>query len=126
MTTYMYIATAAWLFLVLGYVKRKNRFYHVLLMLLGLSTDICMVLYLQITRGALQKAVELSLTPLQQSHVVTSTVALVLYVPVIFLGFRLLTGNFSSGLKRMHVRLAVTALVFRSIGFVLMFSMWKD
>lgn len=95
-------------------------------MLIGIGTDIGMVLYLQVTRGAVQKAAEFSLGFFAQCHILASTVALILYVPVLFLGFKLIRGGFSVRTKQVHVALATCALICRTMGFLLMFSMWKD
>lgn len=126
MSINMYIATLAWLLLVLGYLNRTNKALHVPLMLSGIVLDIALVLYLQVTRDAVHKALSFTLTPLQQLHVASSTIALVLYFPVLYLGFQLIKGNFAPKIRQFHIRIATTALVFRCIGFALMFSMWKD
>lgn len=123
MTVNMYIATVAWLLLLLGYAMRRNRAIHVPLMLLGISSDILLVLYLQLTKSAVETALSFSLSSLQQLHIACSSVALILYFPVLFLGFTLLRGRATKSARKLHVRLASTALVFRTLGFFLMFSM---
>ena len=126
MTIYMWIATAAWLCLVAGYLKRKSKSTHVLLMRTAIFTDIALVLYLQVTRGAVQTALSFNLTLLKQLHIGTSTIALLLYFPVLYLGFRLLQGKGTARTRALHIRIAMTAFVFRTLGFFLMFSMWKS
>ena len=125
MTTNMYIATGAWLMLVLGVFARKTRRVHVPCMLVGIATDIALVLYLQVTREAIQTALSFKLELLKQIHIGLSTVALVLYFPVLYLGFRLLQGKGSYKLRMLHIRVAVTAFFFRCLGFMFMFSMLK-
>ena len=120
----MWIASAAWLALVLGLVWRKNRRAHVPLMLAGIIADVSLVLYLQFAREAVQTALEFKLSFLEQSHIVVSTLALVLYLPVTVLGFRLLLGEFSIAARLWHLRLAISAFVLRTLGFIFMFSMW--
>jgi len=144
MTLQMYIASIAWLALVLGVLQRRNRKRHVALMLFGIAIDITLVLYLQVTRSAIQTALEFKLDIVQQLHIWLSTAALVLYFPVMFLGFRLLRalnqaqGNQAQGnqgqgnqgqpnsrLRILHIRYAVSAFIFRTAGFLFMFSMWR-
>ena len=125
MTTQMYIATIAWLLLTYGFLKRKEKRIHVFLMLSGISLDILLVLYLQATRGAIQTALSFSLALLKQLHIGVSTSALLLYFPVVYFGIKLLKGIEVDRIKPLHVKLAVTTYVLRTIGFLFMFSMWK-
>lgn len=124
MTPRMWIASAMWVLLVVGYLFRRNRKIHVPFVLSGITGDIALVLYLEITKSAVESALKFDRSFLQQAHIAASTVALVLYFVVLYLGFRLLRGDLS--VRQRHVRIATTALCFRSLGFVLMFSMWKD
>ena len=123
MTPYMYIATLAWLFLVSGYLSRKRRRAHVTLGLTGIFLDIALVVYLQVTRHAVQTAAAFTLKGLQQMHIGVSTVALVLYFPVLLLGMNLFHDSKNLRLRALHKRIAVTALIFRTLGFLFMFSM---
>ncbi|MCB0337473.1 MAG: hypothetical protein KDD62_14250 [Bdellovibrionales bacterium] len=125
MTINMYIATVAWILLILGYTKRFDRKKHVPLVLSGIGLDIALVLYLQVTRSAVQTALEFELSILEQMHIWMSTLALLLYFPVLFLGFKLVKGNAPEGYLEKHKKLATTALILRSCGFILMFSMIK-
>lgn len=120
----MTIASLAWLCLVLGYLARRKRSRHVPLVVAGIGADLGLVLYLQITREAVQTAVSFSLSPLEQIHILFSTLALVLYFPVLYLGIQLIRGQKTSRL--LHKRFAVTALIFRTLGFLFMFSMWQN
>lgn len=122
----MWIASFAWLCLVIGYLKRKERSVHIRLMLIGICTDIALVLYLQVTRSAVQTALKFSLTAFQQIHIGFSTLALLLYFPVLFLGIQLIKGTGSAHTKARHMVIAQTALILRTLGFLFMFSMWKN
>ena len=126
MTINMWIASLAWLCLVVGYLNRKTRSIHVLFMRAGILIDISLVLYLQVTRGAIQKALGFSLEILQQLHIGASTVALLLYFPVLYLGYLLVKGKGNEKTKALHIKIATTAFFFRTLGFILMFSMWKS
>ena len=125
MTANMWVATLAWTLLILGYLQRRNRRRHIPLMLTGIFIDIGLVFYLQITRSAIQTAVSFSLSWIRQLHVISSTLAFVLYFPVLASGWKLATGRGGRDLRRQHIRLATTALVLRTLGFLLMFSLWK-
>jgi len=126
MTINMWIASVAWLLLALGYTQRRNRKRHVPLVLAAIGMDIGLVLYLQFTRSAVQKALEFSLKILQQIHIGFSTLALLLYFPILFLGFKLLRGDRDPKTRLLHIRIATIALIARTLGFCFMFSMWKD
>lgn len=122
MTLNMWIASCAWLLLVLGYGFRSRRDFHVPLVLAGILLDVGLVGYLQLTRDAVQTALEFKLGAFQQLHIGASTTALVLYPVVVITGVRMLSTP-SPRLRSIHRRFALTALGFRTAGFILMFSM---
>ncbi|MCB0328801.1 MAG: hypothetical protein KDD70_04035 [Bdellovibrionales bacterium] len=126
MTIYMWIASFAWLCLVTGYSQRKHRARHIPLMLTGIFLDIGLVLFLQITRSAIQTALEFSLSVPAQIHILFSSIALVLYVPILILGAKLVEHKGGPNTKSRHIKIATTALFFRTLGFLFMFSMWKN
>jgi hypothetical protein len=98
-------------------------------MSVGIISDLTLVLVLQAKREAIQTAISLVLTPLQETHVVFATLATLLYVPMLVTGPVLLRragrakGDPSPRLKRAHVALGTAAFAFRTISFILMFSM---
>ncbi len=126
MTSAMYIASFAWFLIVFGYTRRKNLFQHIPLVLAGICCDILLVLYLQFTREAVQEALEFDRSVYEQIHIWTSTVALLLYFPVIYFGSSLKKDLDNPELRVKHRRVALTALTFRTIGFLFMFSMWES
>ncbi len=126
MTINMYIATCAWLLLLIGYANRKNRRRHVPIMLTGIFLDVALVVYLQITRNAVQIALNFSLAVLQQLHIASATLALVLYFPILYLGSKLVKGSASNDQRLLHIKLGKAAIIFRTLSFGLMFSMWKS
>lgn len=125
MTLYMWIASLAWVLLVIGYFKRRCRNTHIKFMCAGIFTDILLVLYLQLTRGAIQKALEFSLEILKQLHIGVSTMALLLYFPILYLGYKLSQNPTDLKLRKLHKRFAIPALILRTLGFIFMFSMWN-
>jgi hypothetical protein len=124
-TPFMWLASLAYLSLCLGILaRRRNTHTHARLMCFGVLIDVSLVLTLQLQRDAIATAVAFTLVPLQQAHIVVSTIALILYFPVAYLGWRSWKDpNFTARL--LHRKLGVTAFILRSLGFLLMFSMLK-
>jgi len=122
----MYVATLAWLSIAYGYARRFDRSIHIPFVLTGITIDILLVLVLEISRHAVETAFEFKLNPLQQFHILFSTIALLCYFPTLYFGFKLARGEKSPGLKKKHIKIATTTLIFRTLGFIFMFSMWKD
>lgn len=120
----MIIATFAWVLLVLGFLARKKRSRHIPLMHSAIILDVGLVLYLQVTRDAVQTAMEFSLSLPEQIHILFSTLALVLYFPVLYLGWAVVRGK--SGARSKHRKLALVTFVCRTLGFLFMFSMWQS
>ena len=125
MTIYMYIASTAWLFLLAGYALRRRRWLHVPLALTGITLDLMLVAYLQLTRSAVQTAMSFSLGVMEQIHIANSSIALLLYFPILYLGGRLILGRATLRQRTWHLRLATAALLFRSVGFFFMLSLIK-
>ncbi len=121
MTINMYIATVAWLLLSIGLFNRHKKLIHIRCMVSGIGLDIALVLYLQLTRDAVQQAAEFSLPVLHQFHILFSTLALLLYFPILFLGFQLVKGQLEY--LALHKKLGISAYLLRSAGFVFMFSL---
>lgn len=128
-TVPMRVASCAYFAMLTGLLLRRNRGWHVKLMIAAIGTDLGLVLALQLQRSAIQTAITFKLNGWQQAHIGFSTAATLLYVPVLALGWRLarFKGNPSSAsgakLRDLHRRLAVPAFIFRTLGFLLMFSM---
>lgn len=125
MTFSMLVATFSFLVITLGVLNRKKQRRHVSCMLLGLGLDISLVLYLQITKDAVQIAAKMSLPVLEQIHILFSTLALLLYFPVIVLGLKLLQNCGNMRTRSLHIKLAILAYISRTLGFLFMFSMLK-
>lgn len=119
----MYIAALAWLCLALGYAARKDRRKHIPLMLTGILLDILLVLYLQLAREAIQTAASFELGWMPQVHIGFSSIALLLYFPVLYCGVQLWRGKASEKLRSLHIRLGITALMARTVGLIFMLSL---
>ena len=125
MSIYMWIASLAWLLLVSGYLLRRQRRWHVPLVVSAISLDFGLVLFLQLTRDAAQTAMGMGmeLSPLEYVHILASTGAILCYLPTIYFGRKLLRGELEY--RSRHQRVAMLALFLRTVGFLFMFSMWE-
>lgn len=122
-TPYMGFATLAYGLMNIGLMNRRRSSIHVSYMISAIALDLALVLTLELQRDAIKTAISFSLTPLQQAHILISSMATVLYIPIIILGYRLYCGRLN-GLGRLwHRRLGIAGYVFRSLGFFLMFSL---
>ena len=124
-TPYMLVAGMAYGTLSAGIWLRRNRPVHATLMNFGILLDVSLVLTLQIERDAVGTALSNTLGAWEMSHIICSTLALVLYFPLLYLGWSLFRNRAGLGWALTHRRLGVVAFVLRSLGFVLMFSMLK-
>ncbi len=94
----------------------------------GIMIDLGIVLTLELKRNAIATAADFSLTPFQQMHVFSSSLTTLLYFPVLYFGFKILAAkklnqNILPKIRMLHLNLGKTALIFRTIGFILMFSL---
>lgn len=114
-------AILAWLLLANGLILRKKTALHAPLMLSGIFLDMAIVCYLQVSKNAVQTALAMNMSPLRQLHVVSSTLAFILYPAVLYLGCELLQGK--RKLISLHVRLAIASFAFRTIGLLCMLAL---
>lgn len=122
---YPWFATLAFILLLAGFLWRKrNRRLHAGLMTSGMVIDLTLVLLLEFTKDAVATAFGNELTAWQYAHVITSTLAVLFYIPVFALGsIRLLRPNSDQEIRHWHMQLGYFALFFRTLGFLFMFSM---
>lgn len=135
----MAVATLAYSFFIRGLSRisipeRRSIQKHRLYMKTGIGLDLGLVLYLQFTKSAIQtvlnqgQASQHALTMVQNLHILTSTLATALYIPVLVLGTKLSLsphGKHRDVTLRRHRMMGVAALLLRTAGFLLMFSMWE-
>jgi hypothetical protein len=120
---YPWLASLAFLLLLAGFAVRKSRRnLHVCLMSAGMALDLALVVILAISRDAVGTAMGHDLTLWQQAHVIFSTFAVGLYIPVFALGLARWRGSPSYVARAWHIRLGYWALACRAAGFVFMFS----
>ena len=115
-------ATVAYALLVAGVLQRKHRPIHPILMSAGIGIDAALVLALQVQRSVIQDAITNTYSFWETGHILSSTVAFALYFPVVWLGVRQWRGIGGASGRAWHIRVALTAFLFRTIGFVLMFT----
>lgn len=123
-TPYMGVAGFNYFLLLSGFFLRRQRLVHARLMTLGIASDLSLVLLLELQRGAIGVTLHESLSLHQYLHIGFSTTAAALYLPILYLGFRLLKfPNTSRHLRSWHLHLGSLALVLRTLGFLFMFSL---
>lgn len=116
------LATLAFLLIVLGWTQRRNRARHVPLVLSGIALDLALVIWLEVSRGVVEKTVTQHYSLLRWAHIGSSTLAVVAYLPTLWLGFRMMRSSADAALRRRHAAVAVTALLLRTIGFICMWG----
>ena len=122
-TPYMLAASLAYFMMIGGLLVRKwsDKTLHARLMTTAILLDISIVLILELQRSAIDTAVSLNLSPLQMAHIGTSSIATLLYFPVLILGLLLWRKKSTTPkMRTWHLRLAIPAFVFRTLGFILM------
>lgn len=123
MTPYMVVATFSYFLMVAGLVYRRQKNIHYKLMSSSIVLDLLIVLILEISRDAVATAAGMKLPPLQQAHIFASSLAVLFYIPVVTLGVLRLKGSKSRKVLLSHKALGITAFIFRTFGFILMFSL---
>jgi hypothetical protein len=122
-TPYMGAASFAYFLMVAGLAFRlRHRLLHRRLMFSAMGIDLSLVLLLELQRSAIGTVIALEMGSWQFAHVLFSTLALLLYGPMIYLG-KALWSRETPGLRTWHKRVGIAAFTFRTLGFVLMFSL---
>ena len=122
-TPYMLIATISYFLMLAGFYYRRIRQLHMPLMFAAIILDLSLVLILEFQREAIKTAMAMSLSPLQQAHIGFSTLATLCYFPLLFWGYRIWKNQSTNQQLSLHKKVGKFAFVFRTIGFLLMFSL---
>lgn len=123
-TPYMTVATIAYCALVWGLLLRKTRKAHTFCMNTGILLDLILVFILEFQRDAIGTAVSFELSFFEQLHIITSSISVLFYIPTLVLGWaRFSKKSLRKGLCKWHERLGLIAFFFRTLGFLLMFSL---
>mgnify|MGYP007037809600 CR=1 FL=1 len=99
--------------LVVGVLYRRRRRVHVPLMITAIALDLAMVLYIELSRGAVQSA-QSKMGTLMIVHIAISVLVLVLYGIHVYTGIRMLRG----GTRRTHALIMPATLALRIGNFV--------
>lgn len=118
-------ATWCYYLMCAGMLLRKGpKRVHAAFMAAAIAGDLGLVLVLEFQRDAIKTALSFELSALQQAHIGFSTLASLLYVPIAVLGYRQMKGwNSSSTQRKAHRLLGIACFIFRSLGFLCMFSL---
>ena len=122
MNVYDAVATLGWVLLVLGWWNRRNRRRHLACVIPGMAVDLGLVLWLEFTRSVIELTMEKEYGVLERIHIAASTAAVVLYLPTIWLGVRMLRGDATPAARLLHRRFAIPALALRTVGFAFMWT----
>jgi len=87
MTPLEILSIAVFAALLVGYANRRRPRVHIPLMLAAFAVDIAMVLYIELTRGAIDQA-RAKMGPTMIVHITFSALCLVLYVLQIATGIK--------------------------------------
>lgn len=124
-TFYMRWATLSYVCMLFGLYYRKQRPRHLFFMALAIFSDVSLVLVLEFQRTAIKTALSFTLAFPQQMHIAFSSIAILLYIPVVILGTTRLLKRGGTRTYKNHKLLGITAFLFRTLGFSLMFSLIK-
>jgi hypothetical protein len=120
------LATLAFGLIALGWTQRRRRSRHVPLVLAGIGLDLALVVYLEATMQVVQRVAgtveHLPYPTVRWAHIASSTLAVVLYLPTMWFGFRMLRGATDAATKKRHAVFATLALLSRTIGFLCMWA----
>ena len=118
MTILHVLSTAVLVVLLVGFAQRANRRRHRALMLAAFAVDLGLVVWIEVTRHAIEKVAG-GVPWLVQIHVAISTGVLVGYVAMILLGSRLFAGR--GDLRSMHRWVGLGFVVLRGLNYVTSF-----
>jgi hypothetical protein len=119
---YTALATLAFLLIFTGSAQYKKRAVHVPLVLAGILVDLTLVLILEFQRDVIGMTISTDWSWMQWTHIGSSILAVLLYLPVTWLGVAILRGKTTRTTRSNHKRLAIAALVCRTVGFGFMWA----
>lgn len=108
-----YVSLLVCILLIVGVRYRTRRRVHIPLMLSAILIDVGMVLYIELSRGAIKSA-QAKMGPLMMVHIAISVSVLVLYAIQVYSGIR----KFRGGTSALHRRVMWPTLVLRIGNFV--------
>jgi hypothetical protein len=100
-----------------GVMYRRNRSRHVKIMSTAMAWDILLILQIELTRSAIDKATKVITSPMAlQIHLFFAISTVVLFIVMIVLGRKVLAGN--NKILPIHGYFGWTTLAFRTITLI--------
>lgn len=113
-------STLIYALMLFGITKRKNRKVHVPVMIAVLTWDILLILQIELSRSAVEKAAKALINPmLLNIHVSFAVSCVVFYILLIYTGRKLLNGNNQFRLR--HRIFGWTAFALRTLTLITSF-----
>lgn len=113
------VSTISFALLIAGVLLRRRVHLHVPLLLTAFALDVGLLIFLQLTRGAIQTVLTQPNPPLLYFHVATSVGMLIGWGAMLFLGWKLLRGKDS--IRPVHRVGAAIFLLFRLANYTTSF-----
>ncbi|MBY0402824.1 MAG: hypothetical protein K2X66_02930 [Cyanobacteria bacterium] len=107
------------LILAIGFIQRHNTKIHVPFMLTAFASDVLLVLVIELSRSAIEKASHQLDNPFLMFHISVSLLSLALYTALSITGFKLLKGN--ETLRPLHKKLSGAFIVCRLANYITSF-----
>ena len=110
------ISTLVVVIIAVGFwLRRRRNAIHIRLMISAFLIDLCLLVYIEYSRQALQK-VEASTRPVVWFHAAVSVVVLLCYLSMIHLGRGVLAGNPTA--RKRHQILGIVFVIVRSLNYI--------
>ncbi|MEM9400014.1 MAG: hypothetical protein AAF984_07370 [Verrucomicrobiota bacterium] len=109
------ISTFVLVLIALGIYYRKNKRWHMRYMISAFVVDVLLVLYIEITRQAVDQAIT-TLSFLLRFHITASVLTLVAYIVQFVLGFALI--NTGKNLRMAHITVGISFVVLRLTNYI--------
>lgn len=118
LTMQFLVSTGVILLLAYGLYQRHNRKIHIPVMFTAFGIDLALVLYIELTKGAVEQAID-GPTPLLGFHILISLITVLLYIALIILGVQVLQGKQERIVW--HRKLAYVFIACRLVNYVTSF-----
>lgn len=110
------ISTLVLVIVAVGFwLRRRRNAVHIRLMISAFLIDLCLLVYIEYSRQAVQKVVA-STRPVVWFHATVSVVVLLCYVLMIHLGRGVLAGNPTA--RKRHRTLGIVFVILRSLNYI--------
>jgi FlaA1/EpsC-like NDP-sugar epimerase len=105
------------LILYYGIYRRKDRVAHPKIMTFAIVWDLLLVLQIELTRGAIDRASKVvTNTALLNFHVSIAVSTVILYFILFYLGRKMVRGDLSQ--KKLHVGLGILCIILRTSTYI--------